>query len=91
MSWRTPGYRLSMTNPNPAQLDRYVSGLDFPASRDELVRQASEQGAEDQVVETLRKLPDTQFDGPESVSAALSEMSDATKAPGVFRSGDSEM
>ncbi len=80
-----------MTNPNPSQLERYVSGLDFPASRDDLVRQATEQGAEDQVVETLRKLPATEFTGPESVSSALSEISDATKAPGVFRSGDSEM
>lgn len=80
-----------MTNPNPLQLERYVSGLDFPASRDDLVRQATEQGAEEQVVETLRKLPATEYTGPESVSSALSEISDATEPPGVFRSGDSDM
>lgn len=67
-----------MTNPNPAQLDRHVAGLDFPASRDDLVRQASEQGAHEQVVNTLRKLPDTDYDGPDAVSNALSEISDAS-------------
>jgi hypothetical protein len=80
-----------MTNPNPTQLEHYVSSLEFPASRDELVRQATERGAEEQVVETLRKLPATEFSGPESVSSALSEMSDAPGSPGVFRSGDSDL
>lgn len=78
-----------MINPNIEQLQRYVAGLDFPASREGLVRHATEQGADEQVVNTLRKLPATEFDSPESVSSALSEISDEPKSPGVFPSGES--
>lgn len=71
-----------MTNPNAIQMERYVEGLTFPASRDDLVRQASERGADEQVVNTLRKLPDIEYDGPNAVSNALSGTSDAMPRDG---------
>lgn len=74
-----------MTNPNPAQLQHYISGVEFPASQGDLIRQASEQGADEQVVSTLQKLPTRRFDGPADVSAALSEISDEPGGP-VHRS-----
>lgn len=60
---------------NPVQLQRFLSGVDYPASRDDLVRHAQSQGADSEVLETLRKLPQDRFDGPHAVSSAAGELS----------------
>jgi hypothetical protein len=56
--------------PNPIQMQKYLSGVDYPAGRDELVEHARKQGADDAVLEGLAKLPDRSFDGPNAVSQA---------------------
>lgn len=35
--------------PNPIQLQRFLTGLDYPASRDDLVRHAASKGADEPV------------------------------------------
>lgn len=58
--------------PNPIQLQKFLGGVDYPASRDDLVKKAEEAGADDNVLSALRNLPDRQFDGPTGVSEAVS-------------------
>jgi hypothetical protein len=61
-----------MTKPNPIQMQKFLGGVDYPASRDELVAHARSSGADDAVLEHLRALPDRTFDGPNAVSQAYS-------------------
>ncbi len=58
--------------PNPIDLQKHLSGVDYPASKDDLVRTAEEQGADDELLEALRGMPDTEYDSPTAVSKAVS-------------------
>lgn len=56
---------------NPIQVQKLLSGVDYPAGRDDLIEHAREQGADDAVLQTLRDLPDREYDGPNAVSKAI--------------------
>jgi hypothetical protein len=45
--------------------------MDYPATRDDLVRRAEDNGADGDVVEALRQIPDREYDGPSGVSAEV--------------------
>ncbi len=57
--------------PNPIQLQKHLSGVDYPASRDDLVKAAREHGADEQMVKALQNIPDRRYDGPNAVSKAV--------------------
>jgi len=56
---------------NPIQVQKFLSGLDYPASRDELIATAEREGADDAVLQTLRHLSPDRFDSPTAVSSAI--------------------
>lgn len=58
--------------PNPIEVQKYLGGMDYPASRDELVRTAEEKGATDEVLEALRGMDDKEYDSPAAVSKGIS-------------------
>jgi hypothetical protein len=58
---------------NPIQLQKYLGGVDYPAGKDDLVRRAQEQGADEPVLDTLRSLPREEFNSPNDVSEAIGE------------------
>lgn len=62
-----------MSTPNPIDLQKHLSGVDYPASKDDLVRAAEREGAGDDVLDALRSLPDREFDGPTDVSSAVAD------------------
>lgn len=55
---------------NPIEVQKALKGVDYPAEVDELVRQAEQNDAAEEVIEALQELVGT-FDGPEEVSEAL--------------------
>jgi hypothetical protein len=61
-----------MSRPNPIQMQKFLGGVDYPATRDELVEHARSSGADDAVLDQLKALPDRTFDGPDAVSQAYS-------------------
>lgn len=61
-----------MANPTPIEIQKYLSGIDYPASKEDLLSKAKEAGAEGEVMEALEGLPDQEFDGPTAVSSAVS-------------------
>jgi Protein of unknown function (DUF2795). len=67
------GYATGMAA-NPIQLQKYLSGIDYPASKQELIERAQEKGADDNVLSTLRSLPRDEFNSPNDVSEALGAM-----------------
>jgi len=60
-----------MNAPNPIQVQKFLGGLDYPASKDEIVRTAQDAGADDDVLEALDGIPDREYDGPTAVSEAI--------------------
>jgi Protein of unknown function (DUF2795) len=47
---------------SPANVTHHLKGLGFPASRQDLERQAEKNGAEQEILETIRGMPDDQFE-----------------------------
>lgn len=58
---------------NPIQIQKFLSGVDYPVSRDDLVATAEREGADDAVLQTLRDLPTDRFDSPTAVSSAMGD------------------
>jgi hypothetical protein len=58
--------------PNPIQMQKFLGGVDYPASKDDLVRHAEQQGADRDVLDNLQKMPDREYDGPNAVSQEFS-------------------
>jgi hypothetical protein len=60
-----------MANVNPIQVQKFLSGIDYPATKEDLVKRAKEQGADDNVVSTLQNLSTEKFNSPNDVSEAI--------------------
>jgi hypothetical protein len=62
-----------MTNaPNPIDLQKALGGIDYPATKDDILRTARENGADDAVLSALENIEDRSYDGPTGVSEAVS-------------------
>lgn len=57
--------------PNPIELQKHLSGVDYPADRDALLQTARENGADDDLPQSLQQLPEREFSGPDEVAEAL--------------------
>ena len=60
-----------MPHANPIQIQKYLKGVDYPASREDLVRNARENGADESICASLEQLPDEDFQTPADVSEAF--------------------
>ncbi len=63
-----------MATVNPVQVQKFLSGIDYPASKEEILRTAEEQGADENVRRTLERLPDQKFNSPNDVSEAIGKL-----------------
>jgi hypothetical protein len=63
-----------MATVNPIQLQKYLKGLDYPASKADLITKAQQEGADENVRATLDKLPDDSFETPADVSQAVGKI-----------------
>ncbi|MCX4470269.1 DUF2795 domain-containing protein [Micromonospora sp. NBC_01655] len=54
------------------ELQEYLTGLDYPVSREDLVRWGQENGASTEVLQMLHALPVEEFTSPTELSQALS-------------------
>lgn len=46
---------------DPNQIRSYITGVHFPAKKDDLVRAARDQNAPDDIIRNLESLPDREF------------------------------
>lgn len=58
---------------NPIQLQKFLKGVDYPASKSTLIENAKKMGADENVCTSLENLPDEEFEAPIDVSQALSK------------------
>lgn len=56
------------------QLQEYLAGLDYPVSREDLIRWAQENGASTELLQMLRALPAEQFNDPAELHESLATL-----------------
>lgn len=63
-----------MANVNPVQVEKYLNNVNYPASKQALVDTARKEGASQNVIETLQKMPGQKFNSPVDVSEAIGKI-----------------
>lgn len=63
-----------MATVNPIQLQKHLKGMKYPASREDLVEHASNNGADDKVLKMLEQIPDEEYETPADVNHAIGEL-----------------
>ncbi|RZU32923.1 DUF2795 domain-containing protein [Blastococcus saxobsidens] len=56
---------------SPIDIQKALSGMDYPASKDQIVQHAEQNGGDGEVLEALRKISDREYEGPSGVSSAV--------------------
>ncbi len=72
---------VTMPYANPAEVERYLKGINYPAKKDELIKHAQQQGANQDVIEVLKEMRDQNFNSPVEVSKAVGEIDRQQKRP----------
>lgn len=56
-----------------SDVKKYIQNVDYPATRDDILRMAEKAGADEELRAALKSLPRADFETPEEVSAALGQ------------------
>jgi len=57
--------------PSPIDIQKALSGMDYPATKDQIVRHAESHGADGEVLDALKGIEDREYEGPSGVSSAV--------------------
>lgn len=60
-----------MSQPKPVQIQKYLAGLRYPVNKRELLDTARGNGAGEDVLAALERLPERDYHGPNTVSAEV--------------------
>lgn len=60
--------------PNPIELQKYLKGISYPAKKQDLLKYAQENGADENVQRLLEQLKEEEFNSPTDVSKAVGEL-----------------
>jgi len=64
-----------MAKANPVQIQKHLKGVDYPASKQDLIQHAQRQGAEEKVISLLEQLPeDEEYENPTDLNKAIGEI-----------------
>jgi hypothetical protein len=66
-----------MAKVSPAEVEKFLKGVDFPAKKDDLVKHVKQESQ--QVLEVLQKLPNETFNKPTDVAKAIGEVARESK------------
>jgi hypothetical protein len=54
-------------------VQKFLGGISYPASRDQLIDHARGKKADKEVLDALQELPDREYEGPNEVSQAVAK------------------
>jgi hypothetical protein len=63
-----------MPHVSPAEVEKSLKGVNYPAKKQDLIKHAQQQGANQDVMEVLKEMRDTEFNSPIDVSKAVGEI-----------------
>ena len=56
---------------SPIDIQKALGGMDYPASKDDIVKHASDNGGDEAVIDALKGIDDREYEGPSGVSKAV--------------------
>lgn len=59
---------------NPIQVQKFLGGIDYPVEKQTLLQTAKQKGADENVLNTLNKLPQRRFISPNDVSEEIGKL-----------------
>ncbi len=59
---------------SPAYIQKFLAGMDYPASRQEIVEHAKKNNADQDVINILRAIPDQQYNSAVDVSKGIGQV-----------------
>lgn len=59
---------------SPANVQKFLEGIHYPASKDDLIATARKNGAPREVMDVVQNLPRDKFGGPQDVMKAYGEI-----------------
>jgi hypothetical protein len=68
---------------NPIQLQKHLKGVNYPASKDDLMQTARKNKADENVASALEQLPDKEYRTPADVSQAIGQQNGGEQAQSV--------
>ncbi len=60
-----------MAKINPIQVEKFLKGVDYPADKSALIKQAEKNGADENIHEALQQLPEQEYKSPTDISKAI--------------------
>ncbi|HWP48102.1 MAG TPA: DUF2795 domain-containing protein [Candidatus Limnocylindrales bacterium] len=60
--------------PNPIQVQKYLSGIDYPTDKQGLLEAARRNGADEKVLNILNELPEKSYASPKEVSHEIGQV-----------------
>ena len=67
--------RESQTVPSPIEVQKFLSGLAYPARKREIVDKAETQGADEDILGILEELPEREYANPTEISREIGKLS----------------
>ena len=56
---------------SPIDVQKALSGMDYPAGKQQIVEHAQKNGGSSEVIDALEKIEDREYEGPSGVSSAV--------------------
>jgi hypothetical protein len=56
---------------SPIDIQKALGGMDYPATKEDIVKHAQEHGGGKDVIEALQGIDDREYDGPSGVSQSV--------------------
>lgn len=63
-----------MARVNPIQVQKFLSGVDYPVNKDQIITTARSHGADKNVLDALADLPEGSYQTPADISEALGQV-----------------
>lgn len=58
---------------SPVEIQRYLSGVNYPASKEDLIARAQDNDASQGIFDVLNELPDQEYESPAQVSKEIAK------------------
>jgi hypothetical protein len=62
-----------MPDVNPREVEKHLKGVQYPAKKEDLVKQAKKEGASREIIDALQGMPGQTFNRPTDVARAIGE------------------
>jgi len=59
--------------PSGIAVQKFLGGVDYPADKQALLEKARQEGADEEILKVLERLPDQRYDSPVTVSREASK------------------